>query len=94
MNSDDTQIEFGCLTSGDPHARTPLFRTHAGDRSRHKERGGCRPGYAPYFGRLEGDSLSRTLESFLIQDVNASELKDAQVVMRVYRPVAHFTDRW
>jgi hypothetical protein len=56
---------------------------------------GARPrlqtGLRALFGRLQGDSLSRTYANFLIQGINASELKDTQVVVRVYRPVAHFT---
>ena len=90
MNSDDTQIEFGCLAPGRTscvitfiqNARTGAITAQDRD---------CRPDYAPYFGRLEGDSLSRTYANFLIQGVKASELKDAQVVVRVYKPAVHFT---
>ena len=90
MNSDDTQIEFGCLAPGRTSCVTTFIQNARTGQIIAQDRD-CRPDYAPYFGRLEGDSLSRTYANFLIQGVKASELKDAQVVVRVYRPVAHFT---
>jgi hypothetical protein len=90
MSSDDTQIEFGCLTSGRTSCVTTFIQNaHTGTITAQDR--DCRPDYAPYFGRLEGDSLSRTYANFLIQGLNASELKDAQVIVRVYRPAVHFT---
>jgi hypothetical protein len=90
MNSDDTQIEFGCLFPGGNSCVTTFLQNARTGQITAQDRS-CRPDYAPYFGRLEGDSLSRTYANFLIKGVNASELKDAEVVARVYRPVAHFT---
>jgi hypothetical protein len=90
MNSDDTQIEFGCLVPGRTSCViTFIQNAHTGTITAQDR--DCRPDYAPYFGRLEGDSLSRTYANFLVQGVNTSELKDSQVVVRVYRPLAHFT---
>ena len=89
-NGDDTQIEFGCLLAGRTSCVTTFIQNARTGVIAEQDRD-CRPDYAPYFGRLEGDSLSRIYANFLIQGVKASELKDAQVVVRVYRPAAHFT---
>ncbi len=90
MNGDDTQIELGCLVSGRTSCVTTFIQNARTGQITAQDRD-CRPDYAPYFGRLVGDSMSRTYANFLIQGVNASELKDAQMIVRVYRPVAHFT---
>jgi hypothetical protein len=90
MNSDGTEIEFGCLMPGDSPCVTTFIRSaRTGTITAHNR--DCRPDYAPYFGALEGDSLRRTYANFLVQGLNASELNDAQVIVRVDRPVAHFT---
>jgi hypothetical protein len=47
-------------------------------------------GYAPYFGRLNGDSMNRFSASLPFQG-EESQLKDDRVVFRVYRPLSHFT---
>jgi hypothetical protein len=90
MNGDNTQIEFGCLMPGGNSCVTTFIQNARTGQITAQDRS-CRQDYAPYFGRLEGDSLSRTYANFLIQNVNASELRDAQVVVRVYRPATHFT---
>jgi hypothetical protein len=92
MNSDDTEIEVGCLAPGaHPCMATFLRNVRTGQLT--AQNLDCRPDYAPYFARLEGDSLTRFGAEFQVQGVNPSELKDAQMVLRVYRPAAHFTRR-
>ena len=90
MNSDDTEIEAACLALGDIPCVT-TFIQNAPTGAIIAPDHGCTPDYAPYFGRLGGDSLSRSFANFLVEGMKPSELKDAQVIVRVYRPVAHFT---
>lgn len=90
MNSDETQIEFGCLAPGLTSCVTAFIQIAGTGQITAQDRD-CRLNFAPYFGRLEGDSLSRSYASFLIEGMKPSELKHAQVVVRIYQPVAHFT---
>jgi hypothetical protein len=84
-----TQIEIGCLTPGYAYCLT-AFRQSAPAGEITPQDFSCRLDYAPYVARLEGDSLVR-LGGLVRPDVNASELNDAHVVVRVYRPAVHFT---
>jgi hypothetical protein len=79
-----TQIEVGCQSPGDAPCVT-FFLAYSGMPAQSP---GCRSDYAPYFGRVNGDSISRFAREFPFA---GSELKDARVVVKAYQPEAHFT---
>jgi len=99
-DSGRTAIELGCLIPG----RAPCVSWSLENRETGKrfvQNPQCDQKYSPYVGRL-GDTLSRfgTLFPFrapLVEDlffpVKESQLPQARVVIRTYRPVAHFTRR-
>jgi hypothetical protein len=90
MYGEGTQIELGCVGSGKTFcAATFLENARLGLRI--PGRSNCNPDYAPYFGRIDGDSTSRFSANFVVGLTDASELQNAHVIVRVYRPVAHFT---
>jgi hypothetical protein len=79
------QFELGCLAPGKP----PCFDWFLAG----QENNPCQPNYAPWFGRIEQDSMSRFGSTFplLLDSVDESQLKNARVLFRIYRPEAHFT---
>jgi hypothetical protein len=81
-------IDVGCLAPGNPPFNTWSLKSPTGPLSIESLRG--QPDFAPCFGRVNGDSISR----FAFQlPAAGSQLKDQQAVVRVYRPEAHFTRR-
>ena len=98
-NSGETQIEVHCITPGqEPCAIAFLENPQTGKRT-NAQIPGCALNYSPYFERVEGDSMSRFNRTFPFRDpsgqieypVDGSQLKDAQVAIEVYQPLAHFT---
>jgi hypothetical protein len=81
------QVELGCLTPGNPPCVT-LSLEYRGTGQRPTQGSGCGSDYAPYFGRVNGDSISRFVREIPLV---GSELRDARVVLTPYRPEAHFT---
>jgi len=86
-NAGQSQVELGCLAAGNMPCFT-LSLEYAGMIDGPVQGAGCRSGYAPYFGRVNGDSISRFARDFPFV---GSQLKDARVVIKAYRPEAHFT---
>lgn len=83
-----TQVELGCLSPGNmPCVTLTLEHSETGHGP---IQGPCPSDYAPYFGRINGDSISRFAREF---PSLGSQLKDAQVVITPYRPEVHFTRR-
>jgi hypothetical protein len=90
MSGDATQVGLGCIAPGNTFcAATFLENARLGLRI--PGHANCDPDYAPYFGRIEGDSTSRFSALFLPSGLDASAVREARVIVRVYRPVAHFT---
>jgi hypothetical protein len=86
-----SRVELGCLFQGNgPIATWFLESTRTAQQD--AENMAPSAGYAPYFGRLVGDSMNRFSRSLPYQG-EESQLKDDRVVFRVYRPLAHFTRR-
>jgi len=81
------QVELGCLTPGNPPCVT-LSLEYNGTVQGAVQESGCGSDYAPYFGRVIGDSISRFARELPFA---GSELKDAQVVFTPYHPEARFT---
>jgi hypothetical protein len=83
------EVELGCQSPGNPPCVT-LSLEYSGTGRGAAQGPGCRSDYAPYFGRVNGDSISRFAREVPSM---GSELKGAQVVIRAYHPQAHFTRR-
>ena len=77
------QFQLSCLAPGTPPCFAWFVAGH--------ENEPCGSDYAPWFGRIDGDSMSRFGSSFTLADsVNQSQLKNARILFRVYEPEAHF----
>jgi hypothetical protein len=84
-----SRVELGCLSLGKGSIATWfLENTRTGQRN--SESMAPSAGYAPYFGRIDGDSMNRFSGNLPYQG-DESQLKDEREVFRVYRPLAHFT---
>jgi hypothetical protein len=81
------QVELGCLAPGNMTCVT-LTLEYNGTAPRSVQGSGCGSVYAPYFGHVNGDSISRFARELPFV---GSQLKDAQVVITPYHPEAHFT---
>jgi len=81
------QVELGCLTPGSPPCVTLSIESNGPGRGV-AQGSGCASDYAPYFGRVNGDSISRFFREFPFA---GSEFKDARVFVKAYHPEAHFT---
>ncbi len=84
-------IELRCMTPGTSPCATwflqnPLTGQHGDEGS------GCPADYAPWVNHIDSDSLSRFGGILQFRDF-PGPLKDAQVMVRLYRPQAHFTRR-
>jgi hypothetical protein len=86
------QVELGCLTPGNPPCVTLSLESNGASQGA-TQGSGCASDYAPYFGRVNGDSISRFFREFPFpgSQLAGSELKDARVFVKAYRLVAHFT---
>jgi hypothetical protein len=84
-----SRVELGCLFQGNgPIATWFLASTRTGQQNAESMIPSA--GYAPWFGRIEGDSMNRFSRGLPYQG-EESQLKDDRVVFRVYRPLSHFT---
>jgi len=88
-NLSASRVELGCLAQGKgPIATWFLESTRTGQRN--AESMTPSGDYAPYFGRIDGDSMNRFWGNLPFEG-EESQLKDERVVFRVYRPLSHFT---
>jgi hypothetical protein len=81
------QIELRCFAPGKPPCATWFIEnTRTGARS--SSGSVCSADYAPYFGGIDGDSMSHFGAGLWVRE---SQLRDSRVVVWTYRPEAHFT---
>jgi hypothetical protein len=84
------QVELGCLAPGHPPCATwTLEDKRSGEQTVHRT--GCEADDSPYVGHVVGDSISRLAREFPL--MNSQQLSAAQLVVKVYRPEAHFTSQ-
>jgi hypothetical protein len=83
-----TLVEVGCLSPGNMPCVTLSLEYNGTGQRPTQGSSGCRSDYAPYFGRVNGDSISRFAREL---PVMGSQLKDAQMVFTAYHPEVHFT---
>ena len=76
-----------------------IFLEDPRDGSRNRPLSACHPNYSPYLDQAIPDSISRFPMGLPFRDttgqlkfmVDASKISGAQIVIRVYQPVDHFT---
>lgn len=94
-----TAIEMNCLQMGKGPTCATVFVEYPRDGSRNKVNTACYPNYSPYLERPIPDATShfrlilpyRDPTGFTKFPVDAAKLAEAEIVIRVYEPVEHFT---
>jgi hypothetical protein len=90
MSAETGRVELGCVTMGSPPATSWFLQdTRTGERNGESHASG--PDYSPWVNRIDGDSLGRLRADLRLQDLPHSQARDTQVIIRTYRPEAHFT---
>ncbi|HZF27567.1 MAG TPA: hypothetical protein VE907_00475 [Gammaproteobacteria bacterium] len=101
IDQEGDDVELGCIkTGGAPMCVSVTLENPANGR-RNPERHYCAPDYTPYPAHVYPDSTSqfgadlqfRDSDGLATYPVDGSQLADAQVVLKSYSPVAHFTRR-
>jgi hypothetical protein len=99
VNESGTTVRLNCLKPGKLPSYATAFLEHVPSGRRNPERVFGHPDYAPYFGQYLADAISRFGTDLPFHDpaelarypVDAGQLKESQVVLRVYQPWDHFT---
>lgn len=100
MDDEADDIVVNCIQAGAASTDcNSAFLEHAPSGRRNPARFYCWPNYSPYFGQYLPDAMTRNRASFPFRDlsglakypVDASQLPDARVVLRVYEAQDHFT---
>lgn len=99
VNGTDTAVEVLCVQVGKGPTCATVFLRDTRDGSRNQASTRCVPNYSPYIDRPIPDAIShlrlvlpfRDLTGQMQYAVDDSKIEDAQVVIRVYEPVDHFT---
>lgn len=94
-----TIVEVDCMQIGPAPMCASVFLEDPRDGSRNRPMSACHPNYSPYIDQPIPDSVSRFPMDLPFRDttgqlnfnVDASKIGDAQIVIRVYEPVDHFT---
>jgi hypothetical protein len=99
VNDARTAVLMACLTPGNAPACARVFLENNSTHQHNPIRSACSMNYAPYVDTFDGDAVSRF--GFLLPFRDASglaqypvdgrQLADAQVFLRLYRPVDHFS---
>jgi hypothetical protein len=101
IDQDGDEIEFGCLELGAAPPCIGAFLENPVNGRRNPENLWCSPDYAPYRAQLYPDALSQFGGGVRFRDtqglakfpVDGSQLRDARIILKSYRPAAHFTRR-
>jgi hypothetical protein len=101
LDEDGDEIEFRCIQAGNGPSCGSIFLDNAKTGLRNPPRSVCNPNYAPYFGKYLYDGMSRIGTALPFHDltglakypVDASQLSDTRVVIRLFTPQDHFTRR-
>jgi hypothetical protein len=100
LNDSRTEVEFRCLDIGNTSQCTTVVLQDPFTGLRNPPLHGCRDDYAPYFGRYKPpDTIMHTSFDFDFRDpsdlihypVNESMVNGAQVIVKNYGVVGHFT---
>ena len=100
LNDSRTEVEFRCLNIGNTSQCTTVVLQDSATGLHNPPLHGCRDDYAPYFGRYKPpDTIMHTGFDFNFRDpsnlihypVNESIVNGAQVLIKNYNVVGHFT---
>ena len=99
MDDDGDEIELHCIEAGLQLSCGAAFLEHVPSGQRNPAAFGCRPNYAPFLDQLVPDGLSRFETEIPFHDlsgltkypVDAAQLPESRVVVRVYQAQDHFT---
>ena len=99
MDEEGDDIRVRCLQAGGTAGCVSAFLEHAPSGRRNPARFVCWPSYSPYFAQYLPDAMSRMRASFPFRDlsglakypVDASQIPESRLVIRVFRPQEHFT---
>jgi hypothetical protein len=98
-DDDGDEVELGCLKTGNTPACVTATLENTVSDARNPPYNACRPDYRPYAARSYPDVMSRfggglkfrDLQGLAKYPVDGAQLADARVLLKSYRPVAHFT---
>lgn len=101
LDNDGDDIELGCEKTGAAPACISVTLENPNNGLRNPENLSCDPDYAPYTTHVFPDSMSqfgggikfRDLQGLAKYPVDRSQLGEARVILKSYRPTAHFTRR-
>lgn len=99
LNRSGTAVQLRCLQAGETPPCASFFLGHVPSGRRNPEVGKCEGDYEPFFLQFIPDALRRPNVSLYFRDasdlwhlpVDGPQLKDSQVVIRLYQPLGHFT---
>ena len=101
VNASGTNVQLRCLDPGKGPTCLSAFLEHTPTGLRNPVSFRCRANYAPFFARLVPDVISRFGVNLPFHDpsglaqypVTSKQLRESQVVLRIYEPQDHFTRR-
>jgi len=99
MDEEGDDIRVRCLQAGGTAGCVSAFLEHMPSGRENPARFICWPSYSPYFAQYLPDAMSRMRASFPFRDlsglakypVDASQIPESRLVIRVFRPQDHFT---
>jgi hypothetical protein len=91
LNDSESSVELRCIQPGNGSTCRSAYVENGATGSRNSEIFGCIPNYAPHLERLSVDPMMHFGLNLPIQD--PAELANSRVVVRVYKPQAHFVQR-
>jgi hypothetical protein len=101
MDDDGDEIVMRCMQAGFAQTCASAVLENSSSQRRNPLKFSCWPNYSPYFGEYLPDDMRRfgialpfhDLSGLTQYPVNASQIPESQVLVRVYRPQDHFTRR-
>lgn len=101
LDADGDEIELGCVTTRAAPTCVSITLEHPVNERRNPPTGSCDPDYTPYSAHLFPDALAQSGFSIPFRDkqrlakypVDGSELGGARLMLKSYRPAAHFRRR-
>lgn len=99
IDEEGDDVRIRCLQAGGTAGCVSAFLEHAPSGRRNPARFVCWPSYSPYYAQYLPDAMSRARASFPFRDlsglakypVDASQIPESRLVIRVFRAQDHFT---
>jgi hypothetical protein len=99
MDSDGDDIDLHCMKTGRAPSCASAYLEHVPSGRRNPTAFGCLPNYAPFLDQMVPDGIARfgvgirfhDLSGLAKYPVEAGDLHDSRVIVRVYQPQDHFT---